>query len=56
MCDTLCVRANGAMLFAKNSDRHPDEVQVVEWHARRASGAGLRTQYLTLTDAGAHAD
>ncbi len=57
MCDTLCVRSGGAMLFAKNSDRHPDEPQVVEWHARRAPGtrAGLRTQYLTLDDPGAHA-
>jgi secernin len=55
MCDTLCVRTNGAMLFAKNSDRHPDEAQVVEWHARRAGGAELRTQYLTITDPGAHA-
>src|SRR5712691_7895570 len=55
MCDTLCVRTNGAMLFAKNSDRHPDEAQVVEWHARRAAGAALRTQYLTIGDPGAHA-
>ncbi len=55
MCDTLCVRTNDAMLFAKNSDRHPDEAQVVEWHDRRAAGAELRTQYLTITDPGAHA-
>jgi dipeptidase len=55
MCDTLCVRTNGAMLFAKNSDRDPDEAQVVEWHGRRAAGAELRTQYLTIDDPGAHA-
>jgi dipeptidase len=55
MCDTLCVRTNGAMLFAKNSDRHPDEAQVVEWHAPRASGTELHTQYLTIADSGAHA-
>jgi secernin len=55
MCDTLCVRTNGAMLFAKNSDRHPDEAQVVEWHARRVAGAALRTQYLAIADPGAHA-
>jgi len=55
MCDTLCVRADGAMLFAKNSDRHPDEPQVVEWHARRAGGGELRTQYLSIADPGAHA-
>ena len=52
MCDTLCVRTNEAMLFAKNSDRHPDEAQVVEWHDRRAGGAELRTQYLTVADPG----
>jgi len=55
MCDTLCVRTNNAMLFAKNSDRHPDEAQVVEWHERRTAGTELRTQYLTLADAAAHA-
>jgi secernin len=55
MCDTLCVRTNDAMLFAKNSDRHPDEAQVVEWHDRRAGGGELRTQYLTIDDPGAHA-
>jgi secernin len=55
MCDTFCVRTKGAMLFAKNSDRHPDEEQVVEWHGRRAAGSSLRTQYLTIPDAGAHA-
>ncbi len=56
MCDTLCVRTDGAMLFAKNSDRHPDEAQVVEWHGRRATAPlGLRTQYLTIADPGANA-
>jgi len=55
MCDTLCVRTDGAMLFAKNSDRHPDEEQVVEWHERRQAGAELRTQYLTIPDSNAHA-
>jgi hypothetical protein len=38
------------MLFAKNSDRPPNEAQVVEWHTRRPPGAALRTQYLTLPD------
>jgi hypothetical protein len=53
MCDTLCVRSGGGMLFAKNSDRHPDEVQVLESHRHRASGSNLRTQYLTVFDTGA---
>ena len=43
------------MLFAKNSDRHPDEPQVVEWHPRRAAGDELRTQYLTVPDVDAAA-
>ncbi len=55
MCDTLCVRTDDAMLFAKNSDRHPDEAQVIEWHGPRAPSAGLRTQYLTIADPGGHA-
>ena len=50
MCDTLCVRNPTGMWFAKNSDRHPDEAQVVEWHPRRHAGRELRTQYLTLPD------
>lgn len=55
MCDTLCVRADGAMLFAKNSDRHPDEPQVAEWNGSRPSGGELHTQYLALDDPGAYA-
>jgi hypothetical protein len=50
MCDTLCARTGDGMLFAKNSDRHPDEPQVVEWHAARAAEGALRTQYLTIPD------
>jgi len=53
VCDTLCVRTDDAMLFAKNSDRHPDEVQVVERHDARAAGRELHTQYLTIPDANA---
>jgi secernin len=51
VCDTLCVRTEDAMLFAKNSDRHPDERQVVEWHDARPGRGELRTQYLTIRDA-----
>jgi secernin len=43
------------MYFAKNSDRPLDEAQVVEWFAARSAGGRLRTQYLELDDAGAHA-
>jgi secernin len=55
MCDTLCVPTRDAMLFAKSSDRHPDEPQVVEWHPRRSAGTELRTQYVTIADADAYA-
>jgi secernin len=55
MCDTLCVRTDDGMVFAKNSDRHPDEAQIVEWHRRRAAGSELRTQYLTIDDHDAYA-
>ena len=55
MCDTLCVRSGDTMLFAKNSDRHPDEAQVVEWHPARTARAEVRTQYLTITDHDAYA-
>ena len=44
------------MVFAKNSDRPPGEVQVAWPFGRRASaGCTLRTQYLTIGDTGAHA-
>ncbi len=55
MCDTLCVIGPERTLFAKNSDRPPLEAQVIEWHEARAPGAELRTQYLTIPDAGASA-
>jgi len=56
MCDTLCAPGPGGMVFAKNSDRPPGEVQVAWPFGRRNSaGCTLRTQYLTIGDAGAHA-
>ena len=56
MCDTLCAPGPGGMVFAKNSDRPPGEVQVAWPFGRRASaGCTLRTQYLTIGDTGAHA-
>src|SRR3954470_20904553 len=41
------------MLFGKNSDRHPSEEQVVESYPARAAHGELRTQYLSIPDAGA---
>jgi secernin len=56
MCDTLCARVPGGMIFAKNSDRPPGEVQITWPFGRRASnGCSLRTQYLTIGDTGAYA-
>ena len=56
MCDTLCAPGPSGMVFAKNSDRPPGEVQVVWPFGRRASvGCTLRSQYLTIGDTGAHA-
>ncbi len=55
MCDTLCVLGAGHTLFAKNSDRPRDEVQVVELHPSRAPSGHLATTHLDITDAGAHA-
>src|SRR3954469_22506864 len=41
------------MVFAKNSDRPPDEAQVLLAHAARTGSATLRTQYLEIDDTGA---
>lgn len=53
MCDTLCLVGSDRTLFAKNSDRPVGEPQVVEGHGPRRPGGDLRTQYLTVPDAGA---
>lgn len=42
-------------MFAKNSDRPPGEVQVVERHGRRPPTNRVHTQYLDLEDEGAQA-
>jgi secernin len=55
MCDTLCAVGGDRTLFAKNSDRPVAEVQLIERWPARPGGGRLRTQYLDLEDAGAHA-
>src|SRR4051795_2346910 len=53
-CDTSVVlgsiTADGSTIFAKNSDRAPNEAQPLSHYARRAypAGATVRTQYLEI--------
>lgn len=55
MCDSLSAVGHARTLFAKNSDRRPDEAQVLEALPRREAGGTLQTQYLEIDDLGAAA-
>ncbi|MEO7427952.1 MAG: carcinine hydrolase/isopenicillin-N N-acyltransferase family protein [Acidimicrobiales bacterium] len=56
MCDLLCalpVATGGVTLFAKNSDRPPDEAQIIEWLAPRVDDGCTRATHVELA---AHPD
>ncbi len=53
MCDTLVRVLSGRVLFAKNSDREPDEPQVLEWHPRASGLSGaVRCTHQTVAQVG----
>ena len=50
MCDTIVHVDDGRVMFAKNSDRDPNEAQALEWHPARVypAGTSVRCTYVEV--------
>jgi dipeptidase len=53
MCDTLVSLGNDGVLFAKNSDRDPNEAQTLRWHpaADHVAGATVACTWISIPQA-----
>jgi secernin len=53
MCDSIVIVKPGQVLFAKNSDRDPNEAQILEWHPRKeySPRAAVRCTWIEIPQA-----